>query len=110
MGPGHLAETVNVVGRYRPSVLTRTAQVATNFEQDLIASLPTTRDINATLLMAPGCVHPSGPVRELLIRAARCRPRRVYMVNGVNVNENLRGQPNNLYIEDTMAMWWCCLS
>ena len=26
----------------------------------------------------------------------------LYLVNGVNVNENLRGQANNLYIEDAV--------
>ena len=38
--------------------LLQTAQVATNFNQELIATLPTNRDINATLLLAPA-VHPA---------------------------------------------------
>ena len=59
LGPAGVSETVNVVGR-AADVLTQTSQVATNFKQDLIAALPTNRDINAVLLMAPA-VHPSGP-------------------------------------------------
>ena len=59
MGLATLTETVNVVGK-SADVLTQTAQVATNFTQDLIAMLPTNRDINSVLLMAPA-VHPSGP-------------------------------------------------
>ena len=59
MGPANVAETVNVVG-HSAQVLTQTAQVATNFQQELIAMLPTNRDINSVLLMAPA-VHPSGP-------------------------------------------------
>jgi Carboxypeptidase regulatory-like domain len=45
MDPAELTETVTVVGR--SPVLTQTAQVATNFDQQLIAMLPTNRDINA---------------------------------------------------------------
>ena len=46
MGPAPVTETVNVVGR-AADVLTQTSQVATNFKQELMAELPTTRDINA---------------------------------------------------------------
>src|SRR3954463_7480660 len=59
LGPAAVSEEVNVVGR-NADVLTQTAQVATNFKGDLIASLPTNRDINAYLLLAPA-VHPTGP-------------------------------------------------
>jgi hypothetical protein len=59
LGLAALDETVNVVGK-SADVLTQTAQVATNFQQDLIAMLPTNRDITSALLMAPA-VHPSGP-------------------------------------------------
>ena len=59
MGPAAISETVNVVGK-TADVLMQTAQVATNFKQDLIATLPTNRNINATLLQAPG-VHATGP-------------------------------------------------
>ena len=99
MGPAAITETVNVVG-VTADVLTRTAQVATNFKQDLIATLPTTRDINATLLLAPA-VHPTGPAGNYSIGGSMSFET-VYMVNGVNVNENLRGQANNLYIEDAI--------
>jgi hypothetical protein len=52
LGLATLDETVNVVG-HSADVLTQTAQVATNFQQDLIAMLPTNRDFNSVLLMAP---------------------------------------------------------
>src|ERR1700730_16713734 len=45
MGVATLSETVNVVGQ-SADVLTRTAQVATNFKQEMIANLPTNRDIS----------------------------------------------------------------
>ena len=99
MGPAPVTETVNVVGR-AADVLMQTSQVATNFKQDLIATLPTNRDINAALLLAPA-VHPSGPFGAYSIAGAATFES-LYMVNGVTVNENLRGQANNLYIEDAI--------
>jgi outer membrane receptor protein involved in Fe transport len=99
MGPASITETITVIGK-SADVLTQTAQVATNFRQDLIATLPTNRDINATMLMAPS-VHPSGPSGSYSIAGAMSFES-LYMVNGVTVNENLRGQPLNLYIEDAI--------
>ena len=63
MGPASLTEEVQVVGR-AAEVLTQTAQVATNFKQELIATLPTNRDLNAYLLLAPA-VHPTRTERRL---------------------------------------------
>ena len=99
MGPASLSETVNVVGQ-SADVLTQTAQVATNFKQSLIRMLPTTGDINATLLMAPS-VHPSGPSGNYSIAGAMSFES-LFLVNGVTVNENLRGQAFNIYIEDAI--------
>ena len=99
MGPASVTETITVIGK-SADVLTQTAQVATNFRQDLIATLPTNRDINATMLRAPS-VHPSGPSGSYSIAGAMSFES-LYMVNGVTVNENLRGQPLNLYIEDAI--------
>jgi outer membrane receptor protein involved in Fe transport len=99
LGPAAVSEEVNVVGQ-RADVLTQTAQVATNFKQDLIASLPTNRDINAYLLLAPA-VHPTGPNGGYSI-AGSATYESLFLVNGVTVNENLRGQANDLYIEDAI--------
>jgi hypothetical protein len=99
LGPAALSETVNVVGR-SADVLMQTAQVATNFKQDLIETLPTNRDINATLLQAPG-VHPTGPGGNYSISGSMSFES-LFLVNGVTVNENLRGQAENLYIEDAI--------
>src|SRR5207248_1753083 len=87
------------VGR-SADVLTQTAQVATNFKQELIATLPTNRDINASLLLAPA-VHPTGPAGAYSISGSMSYDN-LFMVNGVNVSENLRGQAYDLYIEDAI--------
>src|SRR4026209_330251 len=99
MGPAAVSETVEVVGR-SAVVLTETAQVATNFSQNLIALLPTARDLNATLMLSPS-VHPTGPAGGYSI-AGSMSFENLFLVNGVTVNENLRGQSFALYIEDAV--------
>jgi outer membrane receptor for ferrienterochelin and colicin len=99
MGPAAVSETVEVIGR-SADVLTQTAQVALNISQDLIQTLPTNRDINAALLLAPA-IHPTGPNGNYSISGS-VSFENLFMVNGVTVNENLRGQANDLYIEDAI--------
>jgi outer membrane receptor for ferrienterochelin and colicin len=99
LGTAALTETVEVTAR-SADVLTRTAQVATNFSQELLATLPTTRDLNAVMLMAPS-VHATGPNGNFSIAGAMSYEN-LFMVNGVTINENLRGQAYNLYIEDAI--------
>jgi outer membrane receptor protein involved in Fe transport len=93
------SDPITVIG-HPVDVLTQTTTVATSFKQDFITTLPTNRDINAPLLMAPG-VHPSGPNGSYSISGATSFES-LFLVNGVTVNENTRGQPNNLYIEDAI--------
>jgi hypothetical protein len=99
MGPAALSETVNVVAS-RADVLTDTAQVGTNFTQSLMNLLPTGRDLNATLLMAPG-VRPSGPGGNFSINGS-VSFENLFLVNGVTMNENVRGTAPDLYIEDAV--------
>jgi hypothetical protein len=99
LGPAGVAETVNVVGR-SADVLTQTAQVATNFKADLLAMLPTTRDLNAAMFMAPS-VSPTGPGGNFSIAGAMSFENN-FMVNGVVVNDNIRSTANTLFVEDAI--------
>ena len=99
LGPAALTETVRVLAE-SADVLTQTAQVAMNFQQELIASLPTARDLNATMMLAAS-VHPTGPSGSYSIAGAMSY-QNLFLVNGVTVNENLRGQAYDLYIEDAI--------
>jgi hypothetical protein len=99
LGVAAFSEAVTVTGR-TADVLTQTAQVATNFKQDLIQTLPTNRDINATLLQAPG-VHPTGPSGAFTIAGATSFES-LFMVNGVALADNIRGTPYDLYVEDAI--------
>lgn len=99
LGPARATESVLVVGR-SADVLRQTAQVATNFSQDLISNLPTARDLNATLSLAAS-VHPTGPSGSYSI-AGSMSFENLFLLNGVTINENVRGQAYELYIEDAI--------
>jgi outer membrane receptor for ferrienterochelin and colicin len=100
LGPAPVEETLQVVGRAGAHVPTRTAQVATTFEQRVLSELPMTRDLNGAMLMAPS-VHATGPRGAFSIAGAMSFES-LFLVNGVTVNENVRGQAHDLYIEDAI--------
>ncbi len=52
------------------------------------------------MLLAPG-VSNNGPSGNIVIAGALSYEG-LYLINGVNVNENLRGQPRTLYVEDAI--------
>jgi hypothetical protein len=99
MGVAELSETVNVVGR-SSDVLTNTAQVATNLKGDLLATLPTTRDLNSYLLLTPSTT-PTGPGGAFSVSGSMSFENN-FMVNGVVLNDNIRGTANVLYVEDAV--------
>jgi len=81
--------------------LTKSTQISANFPYKMIVELPIARTIRETVLLAPG-VTPGGPGRAIVISGSPSADS-VYLVNGVVVNENLRGQPHDLFIEDAVA-------
>jgi outer membrane receptor for ferrienterochelin and colicin len=99
LGPAAVSETVQVARRAK-NALMDTSQVATSFSQELIANLPTARDIHAALMLSPS-VHATGPSGAYTI-AGSMSFENLFLVNGVTVNENLRGQAIDLYIEDAI--------
>ncbi|HVG24994.1 MAG TPA: TonB-dependent receptor [Thermoanaerobaculia bacterium] len=82
-----------------PAVLEST-DVARNFRQEDIAELPTSRTIRDTILLSPG-VNASGARNNVSISGGASYDN-LFLVNGVVVNENLRGQPHDLFIEDAI--------
>jgi len=74
--------------------------VSMNINQDLINELPTGRSYEQVTLLAPG-VNAGGPNDNLVISGAMSYDS-LYLVNGMIVNENLRGQPHDLYIEEAI--------
>jgi outer membrane receptor protein involved in Fe transport len=82
-----------------PAVL-ETTQVSANFTAQQIDNLPVQRNVRDTVLLSPG-VTATGPANQIMISGAPSYDN-VFLVNGVVVNENLRGQPHNLFIEDAI--------
>ena len=98
MSPAGVSVSVNVVAQAQPFV--QSAQVATNFKQELMSALPSNRTIDAVLLMAPG-VHPTGPRGAYSINGSQSYEN-LWTMNGAVINENLRGMPMTPYIEDAI--------
>ena len=94
-----VSETVTVTGQTTGDI-GQGAQVATSFKSDLMNKLPVNRTLNAAVLLAPG-VEGSGPNGNISINGAMSFES-LYLINGVVVNENIRGQANNLFIEDAL--------
>jgi len=82
-----------------PPVL-ETTEISRNFSQKQISELPVRRNVRDTVLLAPG-VNSNGPNNQITISGAPSYDN-LFLVNGVVVNENLRGQPHNLFIEDAI--------
>ena len=91
-------EEVRVKGE--AEAVLETTQIATNFTSEQMARLPVARTIVSTVLLAPG-VSNTGVNNQVTISGAPSYDN-TFLVNGVVVNENLRGQPHNLFIEDAI--------
>jgi Carboxypeptidase regulatory-like domain/TonB dependent receptor len=98
--PAAMSEAITVTAETPVTAAVESTQVSTNFKQELIEQLPVGRTINAVTLLAPGA-NSNGPGGNIIISGAMSFDS-VYLVNGAIVNENLRGQPHQLFIEDAI--------
>jgi outer membrane receptor protein involved in Fe transport len=98
-----LTESIVVTGN-RETLSEGTAS-STTYSQDLMEKLPTGRTIDDALLLSPG-VHNTGPARDqnrdVISIAGGQTFENLILLNGVVVNENLRGQSLELFIEDAI--------
>jgi len=98
MYPEAIREEITVTGDYE-SVSVGTQSNVT-IQSGLIDSLPVARTMNSAVLLTPG-TYSTGPSGNITISGAQSYEN-LFLVNGVVVNENLRGQPFTLYIEDAI--------
>lgn len=98
--PSAVAESITVTAETSMTAAVESTQVSTNFKQELIDNLPVQRNIQSVALLAPG-VNSNGPGGNIIISGAMSFDS-LYLVNGAIVNENLRGQAHNLFIEDAV--------
>jgi hypothetical protein len=108
MQPAAVAESVEVAAPASAAALTRPA-VEANYDKRLVDRLPLDRSLRSIALLAPGVTDngPSGNVgstndRKALMLSGAFSYSSLFLVNGVVVNENIRGQPNDLFIEDAI--------
>jgi len=93
-----VAETIVVVGT--ADTVSSATQASTTYSNATVEKLPLNRDPVNTIQLNPG-VNANGPTNALTISGAQSYES-LYLVNGVVVNENVRGQPLPLYIEDAI--------
>lgn len=93
-----VAESITVTAA-APAVL-ETTEVQTNLQADLIEDLPIGRTIQASITLAPGVTN-NGPGGALVIGGGYAYDS-LYVINGAVTNENLRGQTDDLFIEDAI--------
>jgi outer membrane receptor protein involved in Fe transport len=91
-----VAEAITVTAA-APAVA-ETKEVQANFTNELIDELPMARTVTAITRLAPGVVEGvNGPSISGGFSFDN-----LYTVNGAVIQENLRGQPHNLFIEDAV--------
>ncbi len=94
-----IAETVQVTGTASTEIAPNLT-VATTYKSEVLELLPVGRTLNAAVLLAPG-VTDNGPGGNIMISGAMSYEN-LFLINGVVVNENLRGQARNVFIEDAI--------
>jgi outer membrane receptor for ferrienterochelin and colicin len=96
--PATVSETVTVTA---PSdAFTNTVQAATSIQGELLRNLPSTRTLAGAVNLAPA-VHATGPSNAFSISGSMSFEN-VYLLNGVQITDNIRGTPYNLFIEDAI--------
>jgi hypothetical protein len=94
-----VTETVTVQGTTSTEVL-KTGTIAETYSAKKIDMLPVGRTLNDAVLLAPA-VNNNGPSNAIVVAGALSYET-LYLINGVNVNENLRGQARLLFVEDAI--------
>jgi hypothetical protein len=77
------------------------AAVQTNLEQGEIDALATSRTLAGIAALAPGLTDRTPNSSQVSIHGARGSETQ-FMVNGVDINDNLFGSPQDLFIEDAI--------
>jgi hypothetical protein len=100
MGLASVSETVNVVGNTTPSALA-TVTLSTVYNKRELDSLPVGRTPAQIAELAPGLTNNTFNTGQVSIAGAFAYDN-VFMLNGVDINDNLFGSPHDLFIEDAI--------
>ncbi|MBI5442423.1 MAG: TonB-dependent receptor, partial [Deltaproteobacteria bacterium] len=80
--------------------VSQTSQATTTYSADVMDKLPVARTILASVVLTAG-VNQNGPAGNITISGGQSFDN-VFTVNGVNIQDNVRGTPTNLFIEDAI--------
>ena len=97
---GGIQETVNVVADSTPPTLATTQQSA-NYRAELISTLPIGRRPFEIAELAPGVTDNTPNVGQLAVGGAFAFDS-IFLIDGVDTNDNLFGNSNNLFVEDAI--------
>lgn len=95
-----LTESVEVRGNVTQAPL-ETPSVGANYEYEEITRLPTPRTLSGIAELAPGLTNNTPNAGQVSIAGSFAYDN-VFLVDGVDINDNLFGTPNNLFIEDAI--------
>jgi hypothetical protein len=93
-----VAEEIVVTGE--SAAISESQTGASSYTSEEIEDLPVARDIEGAVRLAPG-VHGTGPAGNITISGAMSFEN-LWTLNGVVINENVRGQSLPLFIEDAI--------
>jgi outer membrane receptor protein involved in Fe transport len=97
---GGVSENVVVVGDVPTAGLT-SVEIGAHYTQSVINTLPTSRTLFGIAELAPGLTTNTPNGSQVTIAGAFAYDS-VFMVDGVDVNDNLFANPNSLFIEDAI--------
>jgi outer membrane receptor for ferrienterochelin and colicin len=80
--------------------VSQTSQAATTYSADVLDKLPVARTILSSVALTPG-VNQNGPNGAFTVGGGMSFDS-TFTVNGVNIQDNIRGTPTNLFIEDAI--------
>ncbi|HSL21617.1 MAG TPA: TonB-dependent receptor [Vicinamibacterales bacterium] len=100
VGLAGITETVTVAASTESAQLNST-QVGANYSEREINTLPTGRTPNLIAELAPGLTANTPNAGQVTIAGAFAYDN-VFLINGVDVNDNLFGTANAVYIEDAI--------
>ena len=97
--PAGVAETVQVVGETPAPIATPV--VGVNLKHEEIESLATPRTIQGIATLAPALTTNSPNGNQVVINGGFAYDN-IFMINGVDINDNLFANPQNLFVEDAI--------
>src|ERR1051325_4297017 len=97
--PAGRTETVQVVGE--PPAISPTPTAGAHFTQPEVEQLAVSRTLSGIAELSPGLTNVTPNAGQVSVNGAFAFDT-IFLVNGVDVNDNLLGAPFNLFIEDAI--------